>query len=98
MHFDIFCITIQFEMIVQFFRKTPDAHINIKLDTNELDLTKAEAKAIYQEIKDYMLDKYSIKVLSLNITQVKEKYGIIERDNYNISKNKDSKQPKYTKE
>lgn len=50
MHFDIFCITIHVEMVVQFFRKTPDAHINIKLDTNELDLTKAEAKAIYREI------------------------------------------------
>ena len=86
-------------MIVQFFRKTPDAHINIKLDTNELDLTKAEAKAIYQEIKDYMLDKYSIKVLSLNITQVKRSMESLKEiiiislktkivNNLNIRKNK----------
>ena len=89
---------VHVETVVQLFRKTPDTHINLKINTNELDLTKAEAKATYQEIKDYILDKYCVNVSSLNIAQIKQKLGIIERNNYNISKNKDNKQPKCTKE
>ncbi len=37
-------------------------------------------------------------VSSLNIAQVKQKYGIIERENYNKAKSKDSGQPRCTKE
>ena len=37
-------------------------------------------------------------VSSLNIAQVKQKYGIIERENYNKAKTDDSRQPKCTKE
>lgn len=73
-------------------------HINVEIHTDELDLTKAEVKATYQEIKEYVLEKYNKKVSTLNIAQTKEKYGIIERENYNFSKNKDNKQPKCTKE
>lgn len=57
-------------------------------------MTTSEAKATYQEIKDYILDKYDTKVSNLYIAQVKEKYGIIERENYNKAKTEDSKQPK----
>lgn len=37
-------------------------------------------------------------VSSLNIAQVKQRCGIIERENYNNAKSKDSRQPKCTKE
>lgn len=95
---DMFPLTAHVETVVQLFRKTPDTHINIKLDTNELDLTKAEAKATYQEIKDYVLEKYDKKVSTLNIAQIKEKYGIIERENYNKPKSENVKQPQCTKD
>ena len=65
---------------------------------DELDLTVAEKKATYQEIKDYVLVHYDLKVSQLNIAQVKRKYGIIERENYNKPKSDDSKQPGCTKE
>ena len=65
---------------------------------DELDLTAAEKKATYQEIKDYVLEHYGLKVSQLNIAQVKRKYGIIERENYNKPKSDDSKQPKCTEE
>lgn len=60
---------------------------------DELDVTAAESKATYDEIKAYMLQKYGLKVSSLYIAQVKQRYGIIERENYNKTKSEDAKQP-----
>ena len=79
------------ETVVQLFRKTPDAHIDLKIDMDELDLTASEAKATYQEIKDYILNKHGVKVSSLYIAQTKQKHGIIERDCYNKPKNEQKK-------
>ena len=39
-----------------------------------------------------------MKVSNLNIAQVKRKYGIIERSNYNLPKSENSKQPQCTEE
>lgn len=60
---------------------------------DELDLTAAEKKATYQEIKDYVLQHSGLKVSNLYIAQVKQKCGIIERENYNKPKSEDAKQP-----
>lgn len=73
-------------------------HIEINLDMDELDLTDAEKKATYQEIKDYVLEHSGLKVSSLYIAQVKQKCGIIERENYHKAKNENAKQPKCPKE
>lgn len=73
-------------------------HVKVKVDMDEMDITSAELKATYDEIKGYILDKYNLKVSSLNIAQVKDKCAIKERENYNKPKNKDSKQPSCTKE
>ena len=58
-----------------------------------LDLTAAEKKATYEEIKAYVLEHTGLKVSSLYIAQVKQKCGIIERENYNKPKSEDAKQP-----
>ena len=68
-------------------------HIEISLDMDELDLTCAESKATYDEIKKYVKETTGLSVSSLYIAQVKQKYGIIERENYNKPKSEDSKQP-----
>lgn len=60
---------------------------------DEMDLTAAESKATYDEIKDYVMEHFSLKVSHLYIAQVKQKYGIIERENYNKPKSDDAKQP-----
>ena len=73
-------------------------HIEVELKTDELDLTSAESKATYDEIKAYVKEHTGLTVSSLNIAQVKQKCGIIERENYNKAKSKDSRQPKCTKE
>ena len=69
-----------------------DKHIDVELDMDELDLTAAESKATYKEIKDYVLKQRGLKVSNLYIAQVKQKCGIIERENYNKPKVEDAKQ------
>ena len=81
------------ETVVKLVRKTPDAYIDITVDMDELDLTASEVKATYQKIKDYIEEKYDVKVSSLYIAQVKQKYGIIERKNYNTAKSENVRQP-----
>ena len=81
------------ETVVQLVRKKPDTYIDITVDMDELDLTSSEAKATYDEIKDYIFNKHCVKVSSLYIAQVKQKHGIIERDCYNNSKKESPKQP-----
>ncbi|MGM9614376.1 MAG: 23S rRNA methyltransferase [Oscillospiraceae bacterium] len=65
---------------------------------DELDLTAAEKRATYQEIKDYVLEHTGLKVSSLYIAQVKQKCGIIERENYNKPQSNNAKQPQCPKE
>lgn len=65
-----------------------DKHI----DMDELDLTAAKSKATYEEIKEYVLEQSGLKVSNLYIAQVKQKCGIIERENYNKPKFEDAKQ------
>ena len=61
---------------------------------DEFDLTAAESKTTCEEIKDYVLKQSGLKVSNLYIAQVKQKYGIIERANYNLPKSENSRQPK----
>ena len=49
--------------------------------------------ATYGQIKDYVLEHTGLKVSSLYIAQVKQKCGIIERENYNKPKSEDARQP-----
>lgn len=64
----------------------------------EADLTSAESKATYDEIKAYVFEQTGLKINNLNIAQVKRQYGIIECDNYNKPKSENSRQPKVTPE
>lgn len=90
---DMFPRADHIETVVQLVRKNPDTYIDITVDMDELDLTTSEAKATYDEIKDYIFDKHRVKVSSLYVAQVKQKHGIIERDCYNNSKKDNQKQP-----
>ena len=64
------------------------------MELDELDLTSAESKATYAEIKVYVLKEYGLKVSNLYISQVKDaikndcvrKCGIEVGDNYNLRK------------
>ena len=65
------------------------------MNLDDLDLTAAESKATYEEIKAYVLEHTGLKVSHLYIARIKQKYGIIERENYNKPKFENSRQPKY---
>lgn len=58
-----------------------------------MDLTAAESKATYGEIKDYVKEHTGLKVSHLYIDQVKKKNGIIEHVNYNLPKSEESRVP-----
>ena len=70
--------------------------IILKLNSQwmSFDLTAAESKATYEEIKNYVLEHTGLKVSNLYIAQIKQKCGIIERANYNLPKSENSRQPK----
>lgn len=90
---DQFGMTVHVETVVLLSKLKVDHHIEIELKMDELDLTAAESKATYDEIKAYVLNKYGLKVSQLYIAQIKRKCGIIERKNYNVSKKEDAKVP-----
>lgn len=90
---DLFPRCSHVETVVLLSKLKVDHHIEIELKMDELDLTAAESKATYDEIKAYVLNKYGLKVSQLYIAQIKRKCGIIERKNYNVSKKEDAKVP-----
>ena len=72
--------------------------IDVKVDMDEMDVTSAETKATYEEIKAYVLEHTGLQVSNLYIAQVKRECGIIERENYNKAKSENSIQPKCPEE
>lgn len=81
------------ETVVLLSKLNTKQHIEVELNLDELDLTSAESKATYDEIKAYVLEKHGLKVSSLYISQVKRKCGLDVGQNYNLSKKEDAKVP-----
>ena len=90
---DMFPGTANIETVCLLSKLKSKEHIEIEVKMDELDLTSAESKATYEEIKAYVLEHTGLKVSHLYIAQVKQKYGIIERENYNKPKSENAKQP-----
>ena len=93
---DMFCWTGVVETVMLLSKLSDARHIDIHVDMNELDVTPAESQtaATYDDIKAYVREHRGLTVSTLYIAQVKRKYGIIERENYNKAKSEDSKQAK----
>lgn len=68
------------------------------MNLDEFDLTSVESKATYDEIKAYIMDKFGLKVSSLYIAQIKDKYGLREHENYNKAKSENNRVPQCTPE
>ncbi len=74
-------------------------HVKVKLDMDEMDITSAESKATYEEIKKYVAEHNDgMKVSNLYIAQVKRKCGIELAENFNLPKSEDARQPRCPKE
>ena len=95
---DMFPFTRHVETVVLLSQQKPDDTIEIDLDLDELDATSAELKATYQEIKDYVLKEFGLKVSNLYISQIKRKCGIEVGENYNLPKTENPKVPQCPKE
>lgn len=90
---DLFPGTAHVETVCLLSKLQAKQHIEIDLSMDEMDLTAAESKATYDEIKSYVLEKYGLKVSSLYISQVKRKCGLDVGQNYNLPKKEDAKVP-----
>ena len=86
------------ETVVLLSQQKPDDVIEVDLDLDELDITSAESKATYQEIKDYVLKEFGLKVSTLYISQIKRKCGIEVGEHYNLSQKDNQKVPQCPKE
>ena len=96
---DMFPQTVHIETVC-LLSKLSEAkhHISVQVDMEELDVTAAESKATYEEIQEWVQEKYGFHVSHLNIAKTKRKCGIIERQNYNLPKSEDSRSPETPKE
>ena len=75
-------------------KQKPDDYINVTIELDDVDITSAETKATYDEIKKYVFEHNAgMKVSNLYISQVKRKCGTGVGKNYNLPKNEDSRQP-----
>ena len=93
---DMFPNTVHVETVVLLsqLKQKLDDYINVTIELDDVDITSAETKATYDEIKKYVAEHNAgMKVSNLYISQVKRKCGIEVGKNYNLPKNEDSRQP-----
>lgn len=91
---DMFPRTSHVETVVLLSKGIIDSKkVRVEFSLEDMDMSGFRKGATYQQIKDYVLDHTGLKVSTLYIAQVKQKYGIIERENYNKPKFEDTHQP-----
>lgn len=95
---DMFSKTAHVETVALLSKLDVDKHIDVEIKLDELDLTSAESKATYEQIKEYVKEKFGFKVSTLYIAQIKRKCGIVLREHYNKSKKEKQIIPKCTPE
>ena len=95
---DMFVATMHVETVTLLSKLDVDKHIDVEIKLDELDLTSAESKATYAQIKEYILGKFNLKVSTLYIAQIKKKCGIVLREHYNKSKKEKQVIPQCTPE
>ncbi|HGC6747704.1 TPA: 23S rRNA (uracil(1939)-C(5))-methyltransferase RlmD [Streptococcus agalactiae] len=95
---DLFPMTHHVETVALLSKLDVDKHIDVEIKLDELDLTSAESKATYAQIKEYILEKFNLKVSTLYIAQIKKKCGIELREHYNKSKKEKQVIPQCTPE
>lgn len=91
---DLFPQTAHCETVCALSKLDIHQKITVDLKMDELDVTAAETKATYEEIREYVKEHTGLNVSDLYIAQVKQKCGIKERANYNKPKSENSRQPK----
>ena len=73
-------------------------NVRVEFSLEDMDMSGFRQGAAYEQIQEWVQEKYGFLVTHLNIAKTKRKYGIIERENYNLPKSEDSRSPKTPKE
>ncbi|HFI2662924.1 TPA: 23S rRNA (uracil(1939)-C(5))-methyltransferase RlmD [Streptococcus suis] len=89
---DLFPNTHHVETVALLSKLDAEHHIYLEIDEEDFSSINIKKDATYPEIKEYVLNKFGFKVSSLYIAQVKRKYDLIERENYNKSRKADGDQ------
>ena len=59
--------------------------VSVTINLEYADLTAAESRATYEQIKEYVQKTYGFQVTSLQIAQTKRKLGLPTGDHYNLT-------------
>ena len=68
--------------------------VKVEMSLADMDMSRFKKGATYEAIKDYVKEQTGYKVSSLYIAQVKAKHGLDMRENVNLPKSEDARQPK----
>ena len=69
--------SVETVVLLSQLKQKPDDYINVTIELDDMDITSAETKATYDEIKKYVAEHNAgMKVSNLYISQVKRKCGI----------------------
>ena len=67
--------------------------VKVDFSLEDMDLSEFKGKATYEQIKTYVLEQTGLKVSSLYIAQIKKKCGLDVRENFNLPKLENARQP-----
>ena len=67
--------------------------MKVEFPLEGLNVVQLQGSATYEQIKAYVLEHSGLKVSTLYIAQVKQKFGILSRACYNNPKSEDTRQP-----
>ncbi|EHJ56741.1 23S rRNA (uracil-5-)-methyltransferase RumA [Streptococcus urinalis FB127-CNA-2] len=73
---DLFPQTHHVETVCLLTRKNVAGYVNVDIDVKELKKDKLPPKPTYKQIQAYVLEKYGMKVSTLNIATVKDELGL----------------------
>lgn len=92
---DMFPRTVHVETVVLLSKGEIDSKkVRVEFSLEDMDMSGFQNDATYSQIKERVLQQTGLKVSSLYIAQIKQKHGIIERENYNKPKSENTRQPK----
>ena len=92
---DMFPETVHVETVVLLSKGEIDSKkVRVEFSLEDMDMSGFQNDATYSQIKERVLQQTGLKVSSLYIAQIKQKHGIIERENYNKPKSENTRQPK----
>ena len=92
---DQFCHSMHVETVVLLSKGIIDSQkVKVEMSLADMDMSRFKKGATYEAIKDFVKEQTGYKVSSLYIAQVKAKHGLDMRENFNLPKSEDARQPK----